>query len=54
MRVVLRSAPLLLIGIALIGCSKENGKRADSGPFPQPKAMDSNLPSVELKIPSMH
>jgi hypothetical protein len=47
MRVALQTAPLLLIGFALIGCSKEgNGQ-------PQSK-VDPSLPTVELKIPSMH
>lgn len=53
MRVVLRSAPFLLIGVALIGCSKESGKNAGSAPSPQAK-VDTSQPSVELKIPSMH
>jgi hypothetical protein len=53
MRVVFRSAPFLLIGFALIGCSKESGKNAGSAPSSQAK-VDPSKPSVELKIPSMH
>jgi hypothetical protein len=53
MRVAWRSAPLLLIGVALIGCSKDSGKSANSGPSSQP-VVDSSKPTVELKIPSMH
>jgi hypothetical protein len=54
MRFALWSAPLLLIGLGLIGCSKESGRKADSGPSPQPKVVDSSKPLAELKIPSMH
>jgi hypothetical protein len=48
MRVVLRTAPLLLIGIALIGCGKKSGGN-------RPAAnTDPNSPTVVLSIPEMH
>lgn len=57
MRVALRTTPLLVIGLALIGCGKDP---AGSGPGQsQPKAgqprteVTSNLPTVTLKIPGM-
>jgi hypothetical protein len=52
MRFALQTAPLLLIGFALVGCSKETGSSSKAPP--QPKAADSSKPLVTLKIPSMH
>ena len=53
MRVVSRTAPLLLIGFALIGCSKQSSGKAASGNPPEPSA-DAGSPTVVLNIPSMH
>jgi hypothetical protein len=57
MGVALRTTPLLVIGLALIGCGKDP---AGSGPGQsQPKAgqprteATSNLPTVTLRIPGM-
>ncbi len=57
MRVSLRATPLLVIGLALIGCSTEP---AGKGPGQsRPKADEtrteatSNLPTARLKIPGM-
>lgn len=50
MRVVLRTAPLLLIGIVAIGCEKE--RSGNSGGQPQGK-VDPNLPAVTLNVPGM-
>jgi hypothetical protein len=51
MRVLLQTAPLLLIGLVSIGCGKE--RASGSGSQPQGK-LDPGLPSVTLNIPSMH
>jgi hypothetical protein len=53
MRVALRSAPLLLIGVALVGCGKDSGGTTGSASQPIAK-LDTSKPSVLLKIPSMH
>jgi hypothetical protein len=57
MSVALRTTPLLVIGLALIGCSNDP---AGNGPGQsRPKAdqqrtvATSNLPTVTLKIPEM-
>ena len=47
MRFALQTAPLLVIGIALIGCGKEKGD-------PPQSKVDPSLPTVTLNIPSMH
>jgi hypothetical protein len=48
MRVVVRSAPLLLIlGGALVGCQNKNADDQDSG------AVDPKLPRVTIKVPGM-
>jgi hypothetical protein len=57
MGVALRTTPLLVIGLALIGCGKDP---AGSGPGQTRTKADqtrtdaaSNLPTVTLKIPGM-
>jgi hypothetical protein len=44
MRIALQAAPLLLIGIALIGCGDAGGKQG---------ALDPNLPVVSIKVAGM-
>jgi len=48
---IMRSVPLLLLGVALVGCGKEQGGAAASA---APAKLDPSLPTVTLKIPSMH
>jgi hypothetical protein len=48
MRTALQSVPLLLIGFALIGCSKDSGS---SGA--QQGTIDSSLPVVSVTIPDL-
>jgi hypothetical protein len=57
MRVALRTTPLLVVGLALLGCSQDP---AGNGPgASRPKAdvarsgANSNLPTVTLKVPGM-
>jgi hypothetical protein len=64
MGVALRTAPLLMIGLALIGCGKDPtadgpGQPRTSADKLRPRAGQpraeaaSNLPAVKLKIPEM-
>ena len=48
MRVSLQIAPVLLIGVALIGCSKD-----DSGSGSQQGTVDASLPVVSITIPNL-
>jgi hypothetical protein len=57
MRVAVRTTPLLMIGLVLIGCGKNpagNGPRQSQPKGDQPRTeATSNLPTVKLKIPGM-
>lgn len=46
MRSASRTAPLLLIGVALIGCGKENGGQSQG-------KVDPSLPVVSITIPDL-
>ncbi len=57
MGVALRTTPLLVVGLALIGCGKEPAENVPGQSRPradQPRTeTTSNLPTVTLKIPGM-
>ena len=52
MRVALRAAPFLLIGIALVGCANGSDK-SDSASQSSPP-LDPSLPTVTVNVPGMH